>query len=80
MFKTLATMEQETGFSFHKELGENFLAGKVAAEELEEKLRKNRYSEYWGMVLGLAVAFGIQATNKGYEEILNSVKEFVSKN
>ena len=32
MFKTLATMEQETGFSFHKELGENFLAGKVAAE------------------------------------------------
>lgn len=47
MFKTIASMEQKTGFSFHKELGEKFLSGKVTSEELEEKIRKTKYDEYW---------------------------------
>ena len=61
------------------ELGEKFLSGKVTSEELEEKIMKTKYDEYWWMVLGLAVAFGLEARNKSYNEVLTSVKEFVSR-
>lgn len=79
MKKTMCEMEQETGFSFYRGIGENFLTGGVSVEELSEKLRKEKYSEYWGLAYGLAVAFKLPVEDKSYEELLTSVQEFVNQ-
>ena len=71
---TLEQLEQETGFTHYREIGQEFLAGKVSSEELLEKFP--RY-EYLGFAYGLAHAFGITITGQSYEEILSEIKEFI---
>ena len=77
---TLEKLEYETGFTYCRRLGEEFLSGELSLEQISnqiESLEKSmKYGDNKGSIYGLAYAFGITLEGKSYEELLSEIKEF----
>ena len=78
---TLEQLEQKTGFTYCRRLGEEFLSGELSLEQINNQIesleRSLRYGDSKGSIYGLAHAFGITLEGKSYEELLNEIKEFI---
>ena len=79
---TLEELEQETGFTFCRRLGQEFLSGEVSLEQLNDQIesleRSMKYGDSDGSLHGLAYAFGIAIKNKNCEELLSEIKDFIA--
>ena len=79
---TLEELEQETGFTYSRRLGEEFLSGETSLEQLNNQIesleRSMKYGDSDGSLHGLAYAFGIAIKNKNCEELLSEIKDFIA--
>lgn len=78
---TLEELEQETGFTFCRRLGQEFLSGEVSLEQLNSQIesleRSMKYGDNSGSLHGLAYTFGIAIEGKSCEELLSEIEEFI---
>ena len=79
---TLEELEQETGFTYCRRLGQEFLSGEVSLGQLTNQIeslkRSFKYGDNSGTLHGLAYAFGIAMEGKSCEELLSEIEKFVS--
>ena len=78
---TLEELEQETGFTFCRRLGQEFLSGEKSLEQLNSQIeslkRSMKYGDNSGSLHGLAYAFGIIIEGKSCEELMSEIEEFI---
>lgn len=78
---TLEELEQETGFTYCRRLGQEFLSGEVSLGQLTNQIeslkRSFKYGDNSGTLHGLAYAFGITLEGKSCEELLSEIQGFI---